>query len=144
MLYLTTILWCIPSPLILVINAEAWVLGQAALNEVNPTLLGLAAAAGQVIGYTLCFFGGEAVLRRLPKLHDKVAAFDVDKHRGAAYGALFVGSVVGMPPAVVLTLVGRALHYRFLPYFVVCAAGRIIRFETLAWMPDLLGPLFKR
>ena len=144
MLYLTTILWCIPSPLFMFINAEAWVLGNVALGNGDPPWIGLCAAAGQMIGYTACFFGGAQVMQRLPKLRDKVARFDVDKHKGAAYFVLLFGAIVGWPPAVILTLLGRTLNYHFVPYFIICALGRVVRFETLALLPEKLGPLFGR
>lgn len=143
MIYLSTILWCVPSPLFMFLNAELWLLSNVTMGNGEPWLLAICCAIGQMIGYTACFFAGANIMERLPKLKAKVERVDAEKYRGTAYFVLLTGSIVGWPPAVVLTLLGSTLKYRFVPYFLVCATGRVIRFETIAALPETLAPLLR-
>jgi len=141
-IYGLTFLWCIPSPVLLFINAEAWVITHALLEHGTPLGLGLAAAAGQLVGYTVVFFASDRVVRWLPKLDGKLQTFDAQRYSTTAYSALAIGTVVGLPPTVLLTLCSRALGYRYLPFILICAVGRSLRFCTLASLPETFAKLF--
>lgn len=144
MVYVTTVLWCIPSPLFMFLNAEIWVLTQVTLDQGEPWAIALCATIGQMIGYTLCFFAGARILNALPKWKARVERFDIAKYRGAGYAVLLFGCIVGLPPAIVLTFLGRTLNYRFPVFFFVASLGRLIRFETLAMLPETIGPYLRR
>src|SRR5437763_8897546 len=132
MIYVLTVLWCIPSPVLWFLNAEAWVIGHAAAGVEFPLVLATCAAAGQVATFSALYFGGDAILKRVPRLRAKLERFDVERYRAAGYPILVAAAVIGLPPLVLLAVVARTLHYRFVPFLVLCVSGRVLRFAVLA------------
>ena len=66
MLYVVTFFWCLPSPIIWLFNAEAWIVGHA-LNGVElPLLMAGIATLSQSCTFLFLYLGGEVILRRLP------------------------------------------------------------------------------
>lgn len=142
MIYLLTFLWCLPSPIVWILNAEAWVVGHAASGVEYPIALAICAAAAQVVTFTTLFLGGELVLRKLPRLRGRLEKFDIERYRGAGYLILGAAAILGFPPLVLLALVARTLHYRFSIFLAVCLAGRVGRFAVLALAPDTFRQIF--
>jgi membrane protein YqaA with SNARE-associated domain len=142
MLYALTFLWCLPSPIIWLFNAEAWVVGHAATGAEFPVLLAICATASQVTTFTFLYRGGDAVLARLPRLRAKLERFDIGRYRSAGYSILAAASLLGFPPLVLLSLVARTLHYRFAVFLAVCLTGRLARFLVLALAPETFRQIF--
>lgn len=142
MIYVLTFLWCLPSPIVWLLNAEAWVVGHSIRGVDLPVLLAAAAALSQVTTFCLLYRGGDAILAYLPRLRARLEKFDVARYRGAGYAVLALASVLGFPPLVLLALVARTLHYRFAPFVVICLAGRLVRFLVLALAPDTFRQIF--
>jgi membrane protein YqaA with SNARE-associated domain len=142
MTYLLTFLWCLPSPILWIFSAEAWVVGHAAVGVDFPLVLALAATVSQSVTFSLLFWGGDAVLRRFPRLRAYVERVDVSRYRGAGYSALGVAAVIGLPPLTLLALVARAFNYRFGFFLALCLVGRLGRFGALALAPDTFRQIF--
>lgn len=142
MTYVMTFFWCIPSPIIWVFNAEAWVVGHSVAGIEYPWLVALVAALGQACTFATLYLGGEVILRRLPSLRARIERFDVERFRTWSFLALVVASVVGLPPLVLLALLAKTLHYRFPLFLAVALAGRVVRFMVLALAPDTFRSLF--
>jgi membrane protein YqaA with SNARE-associated domain len=141
MLYLLTFLWSIPSPIVWVMNAEAWTIIQASKGA-DPLLLATFATLGQTVCFVSLFYGGEWVLRRLPRLRAKLEKFDVEKYRSWSYLALGLASVAGVPPLVLMALLAKTLHYRFPVFLFFTVVGRFARFLVLAFAPDTFRAMF--
>lgn len=142
MLYLQTFFWCIPSPLLWVMNAELWVIYHALKGAELPWLLALMAAGAQTCTFVFLFFAGDWVTRKIPRLRAKLDRFDVERYRAWSYTAFSFGAVTGAPPHVLLAILARSLHARFVPFFTITAAGRVVRFFVLAYAPETLAGWF--
>ena len=142
MIYLLTFLWCLPSPILWIFNAEAWIVGHAAVGVDFPLVLALMATISQSVTFSLLFWGGDALLRRFPRIRARVERIDVSRYRGAGYGALGVAAVVGLPPLTLLALVARTFNYRFAFFLSFCLVGRLGRFGILALAPDTFRQIF--
>jgi membrane protein YqaA with SNARE-associated domain len=142
MIYALTLLWCLPSPVIWLFNAEAWVVGWAVKGVDFPFVLALCAAISQVVTFTGFFFFGEVILRRLPRVSARLQKLDAARYRGAGYTVLGLASLLGLPPLVLLALIARTLRYRFAIFLALCFAGRLGRFVILAYAPDTFRSLF--
>jgi membrane protein YqaA with SNARE-associated domain len=142
MVYALTLLWCLPSPIIWLFNAEAWVVGWAAKGVAFPFGLALCAAISQVLTFCALFIFGEAIVRRLPRVEAKLKKLDVGRYRAAGYSVLGIASFIGLPPVAILAVVARTLHYRFAIFVILCFVGRVGRFAILAYAPDTFRSLF--
>ena len=142
MLYVMTFFWCLPSPLVWIMNAEVWVIGHSLKGIDFPWLMALIAVAGQTCCFVFLFFFGEVVLRRIPKLRARIERFDVARYRSWSYAALGLGSILGLPPHVLLAMLAKTLHYRFLPFLWITIVGRVARFMVLAYAPSSFAQLF--
>jgi membrane protein YqaA with SNARE-associated domain len=141
-IYLYTFFWCLPSPLLWVFNAEAWVVGQAIRGVEFPFGLALAATVSQALTFSFLYYAGDLILARFPRIQARVEKLDVERHRSAGYTVLSAAAVLGFPPLVLLSLLSRSLHYRFPIFVAVCLAGRLSRFSVLAMAPDTFRSLF--
>jgi membrane protein YqaA with SNARE-associated domain len=141
-IYLYTFFWCLPSPLLWVVNAEAWVVGHALSGVDFPIGLAMSAAISQTLTFSFLFFFGNVVLDRFPRLRARIEKVDVERHRASGYLLLGLAAILGFPPLVLLAVLGRPLHYRFPIFVAVCVVGRIARFTVLAMAPDTFRSIF--
>ena len=138
MLYLWTLLWCIPSPYLFIINAEGWVVFHAINSELNPWLLGITAALGQTVGYIIAYLFAEKLMRRWERLRKRVDGFDVNRFDRSAVLTLIGASTISVPPFIVTAAVAGLVKYNLPRFIVISILGRILRFCLLAYFPFLL------
>ncbi len=124
------------------LNAEAWTITTVLLTDAHPLAVAVCVSAGQLTGYTFCYFNGPWLLDRIPSLARRINAIEVQRYRNASYGALFVGAIVGFPPTLFFTFLRRRFHYRFALYFTLVFAARLIRFSILAFLPQTFAAYF--
>lgn len=134
---------CVVSGVVPLVNAELLVV--AAAVAVPPAALPLVVAAstvGQMVSKTLLFGLARWAPRRLPdratvRLERAVEA--VRERGGAAGSLLFVSAFVGLPPFYGLSLAAGVLGMPLALFLATGAAGRALRFATLAWAAHYLG-----
>lgn len=126
----------------MIMNAEAWVLSNALFYARAPVPMALAVTAGQLVCYMALFFGGPALLARLPSVQQRLDAFDAAKYQRRAYVALAIGSLTGMPPVIFLSTLSRQFHFRFLPWLAIVCVGRFTRFTVLGSIPETFAAWF--
>jgi membrane protein YqaA with SNARE-associated domain len=142
LIYLLSFLLGVPSPLFLFLNAEAWTISSVLLSDAHPFGVAVCVAAGQLTGYTVCYFNGPWLLDRIPSLARRINALQVESYRNASYGALFVGAIVGFPPTLFFTFLRKRFNYRFVLYFGLVFVARLIRFSVLAFLPQTFAAYF--
>lgn len=139
--YLATFGYCIVSALLPFVNAEAYLLGVAALTRPpNVWLLAFVAAAGQMVGKTLYYYAGRGSLQ-LPRLMrrkqrpgrwaTRIAGWRDRAEGSPLFGAglVLLSAFVGLPPfAAVSVLAGvvRLPVWIFVPLGLVGRYGRFL------------------
>lgn len=141
MVYLITFFWGLASTLIPIFNAEAWVVGNVLMGS-DPFLLALLISLAQCTAYTVYYYGGDAIVRRFPRVRKKLESFDGERYRNAGFAVLIVASTIGVPPLVFLAFLAPSLGFRFVPFIMLSFCGRLVRFLALALAPETFRGLF--
>ena len=136
--------YCALSAVVMVLPAELYLLGAAALTEGNGVWLALAGALGQVAGKMLSYLVGRGVL-------------NVDRFRSRAKGrwaermaqveqwaaVTFVSAFAGLPPYALVAVLAGSLRMPWWLFAGVSLVGRFLRFWAVVSIPHLLpGTLF--
>lgn len=137
------------SALVPLVNLEAYLGLRAAVAEVNDLwLLGLVAAAGQMVGKVIWYLIGASSLewgwvkRRIekPKAQARLLKWRArTEERPVVAGALvFASAVTGFPPFAILAVLAGQLRMSLTVFFVLGLAGRWLRFTAViggvAWL----------
>jgi membrane protein YqaA with SNARE-associated domain len=141
----STIVVSIASGLLPFVNAELFVvfLGTVARGPMLPLLLVLA-TLGHMIGKALLYLAGRGV-DRLP-----AGAFrrriEAARTRASAHGAVegtvvLASAAIGFPPFYLVTVAAGVMGFRFLHFFLLGFAGRLLRFGALLFLPPLARAL---
>lgn len=144
---------CLLSSLVPVVNAELYLVALVTAQPQLPWwLVGLAAAAGQMIGKLLFFFAGRGVLW-LPSRMRRLAEWEGRGRWAArlqrfqetcesrpvwAAGVLFVSASLGLPPFAALAIVAGVARVDARVFAIAGFTGRFVRFGTLAAFPALV------
>ena len=138
MIYIVAFLWCIPSAVIWVFNAELFVLLAALAGARHPWLLALAAGAGQTAGFCALYLFGERILRwrLLSGTKAKLATIDPERLRTGGITLLLLGGFIGLPPMTALAVVAGSLRWPLWKFAVLCFAGRSLRYGVSAYAPQ--------
>lgn len=130
------------SALVPVVNIEAYLGLRAALADVNDVwLLGLVAAAGQMVGKVIWFYIGASSLqwgwikRRVekPKAQARLATWQTrTEERPLLAGTLvFASAVTGLPPFAIVAVLAGQLRMNLALFFALGLAGRWLRFSAV-------------
>jgi membrane protein YqaA with SNARE-associated domain len=141
--YLLTFLAVIPSPfLFFIINCEAWAIFVGLMGTRDWVLLALSITGGQVVGFTLLYFFGSKLVRRVPRLQRAVDRFDKEKLKARAPWALSMGALVGVPPHNVMCAISPLVGLPFRTVFAITLVGRGVRYLVLAGIPAWFAQYF--
>jgi membrane protein YqaA with SNARE-associated domain len=133
------------SALLPLVNAEiaAALLGTIATRALVPQLV-LALTAGHLLGKCGLYGLGRAA-DRLPegRLLDRVhrAQRAVDEHERFGGSLLFTSALTGLPPYYVVTVACGVARFPFVPFVLVSAVGRVVRFGLVAAFPTAIKSL---
>jgi membrane protein YqaA with SNARE-associated domain len=124
-------------------NAEIIVLALPAVAPSRSALVALVlvATAGQMAGKCLVYWAGRRGVRRCtPRMSAGVERWrdQIDRLRSGPIGLIFLSSAVGIPPFFVITAVAGALRISFPRFLLAGTAGRLLRFGTLVFVPQLI------
>ena len=151
-LYLGAFLFSFVSGIIPVLSVELFLLAVGALTR-NPWHLlavALLTALGQLLSKMLLYASGRGMLPsqlhgrllrtrgllRLGKLRDRLASY-----KGSTGWMLFVSAVVGLPPSYLYSIVCGMMGMGLVLFTALSAAGFVIRFVGLVYVPHLVQKL---
>ncbi|MCA9733929.1 MAG: VTT domain-containing protein [Deferribacteres bacterium] len=141
-IYISTFILCFISGFIPIVNAEAIVIGVAAMSEDNIVWqVGFVAALGQMLAKGMLFYAGRGVIKiPMGKYEAKLAEVEekFQKWQGRSDAFIFLSASVGFPPFYVVSILAGMLKLNFARFFASGLAGRFIRFGLLALFPQLL------
>jgi membrane protein YqaA with SNARE-associated domain len=137
-----TFLFSLASGIIPVLNVEAYLLSVSALAPgATLTPVVAAAAAGQMAAKSLLYLSGRGLLRlpvrRAREQVERMAA-RLASYRGGSSMLVLVSSVTGIPPFYGVSVAAGALRLRFLAFFAMGSAGRLVRFAVVFVLPRLV------
>lgn len=148
-----TVGYAVASALIPVVNAELYIV---ALMTQQPQLpwwaVGLAAAAGQMVGKVLYYFAGRGTLTLPARLHRRTErsgdgrwASRLDRFQETCQqrpvwtaGVLLVSASVGLPPYLAIAVLAGAGRVPLVTFLLTGMVGRFARFGAIAASPGLL------
>lgn len=146
--YLATFAYCIVSALLPFVNAEAYLVGVAALTRPPSVwLLALVAAAGQMVGKLLFYYAGRGALR-LPRLLQRkqkqgrwAARLRGWRQRAEAKplfgaGLVLVSALAGLPPFAAVSVLAGVVRLPVWVFAPLGLAGRYGRFLVLLLAPS--------
>jgi len=125
------------------VNIEVYVtyLGVTAPHPLRPLLLVVATVA-HMLGKSVLYLAGReadrlpigSFQRRVERARAKIAGRPT---LGAA--TIAVSAVTGFPPFYFVTVASGVVRYRFVHFFLIGLAGRLVRFAVLLAAPGWLG-----
>ena len=104
-------------------------------------VLVLAVSAGQMTGKGVMYWISRRSTRaRSPRVQEAIDRWQVRlRHRPTtALAITFVSALVGIPPFFVVSMAAGALQVAFGRFIAVGAAGRLMHFAIVAFLPELL------
>jgi hypothetical protein len=152
--YAVSFLLAIPSPVIWLFSSDGWAAFVGLAGTRPWPLVALVLAAGQTVCFGALYLGGDRLVRRFPRVQRRIERFDAGRFHGLVYLWLALGAVVGLPPMLAMSVLGRTLNLSFATLVAFSLAGRFLRFAVLAavpayfaghlpldWIPDWLRAL---
>ncbi|WP_168211700.1 YqaA family protein [Ruania zhangjianzhongii] len=144
--------YCALSAVVMVLPAELYLLGAAALTETGGIWLALAGAVGQVAGKMLSYLVGRGVLST-KRLRSRAKGRWVDRmtrveqwctaHEWGPAAVTFVSAFAGLPPYALVAVLAGSLRMPWWLFAGVSLVGRFLRFWAVVSIPHLLpGSLF--
>jgi membrane protein YqaA with SNARE-associated domain len=132
-LYLKIFLASTVSGVIWVVSAEGFATyaGVTGDPRFNGWLLALTLALGQTLGFIAVYFFGNSLLRLSTKLRTKVESFDKEKFENTTVISLFFGSIIGIPPLLVMAIISGTIRYDFRRFVLIIFSCRFCRFALL-------------
>ncbi|MBU8869543.1 MAG: VTT domain-containing protein [Gemmatimonadales bacterium] len=145
-IYISTFILCFLSGFIPVVNAEAIVIGVAAMSGNNTIWqIALVSAFGQMLAKGILFFVGRGAIKiPMGKYEAKLAEAEkkFEKWQGKSDLFVFLSASVGMPPFYIVSILAGVVKLNFFRFFSAGLVGRFIRFGILALFPHLLRSSF--
>jgi membrane protein YqaA with SNARE-associated domain len=138
--YIVLYLVSIISPLLAL--AEPLVVLSAMSGRSPWVLMVIIVAAGQCTGFGLLYFFGDQIMARLSGLKRKLEAFDFHRFERSKITLTALSGIFGIPPATVLSAAGPVFESRWIRFFGILFAGRLIRFGVLALIPATFVSVF--
>jgi membrane protein YqaA with SNARE-associated domain len=146
---LTSFLYCLLAAVVVVLPAEAYLVGAALAWDVAPGWLALSGAAGQVAGKMLFYLVGRGVLdvarvRRRGtaggRWAERMTAVEAwcRAHAWGPSAVTAVSAFAGVPPYAVVSVLAGTVGMRWWLFALVSLAGRFLRFWALVLAPELL------
>lgn len=145
--------YCALSAVVMVLPAELYLLGAAALTDhVAGVWLALAGALGQVAGKMLSYLVGRGVLST-ERLRSRAKGRWVEwmtrveewctAHEWGPGAVTFVSAFAGLPPYALVAVLAGSLRMPWWLFAGVSLVGRFLRFWAVVTIPHLLpGTLF--
>ncbi len=147
MFYLYAFLLALPSPIVIVFNAEA-VAVLVGLFDTRPWFLAaLVLTVGQCVTFSLLYYGGEGLSHRWGWLRRKLEVLRADPEREERYRSsterwLAVAALFGFPPLTVMSVLAPSFEVRFRNFLALAFIGRLIRFGLLSGIPNQFAAWF--
>jgi membrane protein YqaA with SNARE-associated domain len=133
------------SALVPIVNAEALVLGYAAIagpGQGQALIVAAIVATGQMLGKCTLYFVGRGAAK-VPSARQQKAidrwGDRFSRSPSAVMGLVFVSASSGFPPFYAISLLAGTFRVNIVGFFVVGLIGRFIRFGILALFPGWLG-----
>jgi len=125
------------------VNAEVMMLSAVPLAGSSMQLAVLVALVtlGQMTGKTIIYWTSRNATRpRAPRLQNAIEGWreHLQRHPRSALGIVLVSSIIGLPPFYIVSIAAGALNVAFGRFFAVGAAGRLVHFAVLAFVPRLV------
>lgn len=144
--------YCALSAVVMVLPAELYLLGAAALTDSAGIWLALAGAVGQVAGKMLSYLVGRGVLNTR-RLRSRAQGQWVERmtqveewcavHEWGPAAVTFVSAFSGLPPYALVAVLAGSLRMPWWLFAGVSMVGRFLRFWAVVSIPHLLpGTLF--
>ncbi|KAA3619715.1 MAG: hypothetical protein DWQ05_03030 [Calditrichaeota bacterium] len=145
-LYISTFILCFVSGFIPIVNAEAIVIGVAAMSGDEAIwLIAFVSAFGQMLAKGILYFAGRGALNiPMGKYEAKLAEAEkkFEKWQGKSDAFVFLSASVGFPPFYVVSILAGVVKLNFYRFFASGMVGRYIRFAVLALFPQVLRNTF--
>ncbi len=145
-LYISIFVLCFISGFVPLVNAEAVVIGAAALSGEDVIWqIAVVSAFGQMAAKGMLYFAGRGALNiPMGKYEQKLADVErkFEKWRGKSDLFIFLSASVGFPPFYVVSILAGVVKHNFYRFFLSGMIGRTIRFGLLALFPHLLRSSF--
>lgn len=143
--FASTVAIGVASGIVPLVNAELYIvlLGTAAPRSLLPALL-VVATLSHMVGKSVMYLAGRSLDRLPPSAFTQrvAAARATLAHRPALGGALvFTSALTGLPPFYAVAVGSGVVRYSFASFFVLGAAGRLLRFGALVFLPELARTL---
>lgn len=145
--FASTVAVGVASGIVPLVNAELYVvfLGTVAPRPLLPALV-VVATLSHMVGKSVMYLAGRS-LDRLPNsaFTRRVAAARAKlEHRPALGGALvFTSALTGLPPFYAVAVGSGVVRFPFAGFFALGAAGRLLRFGALVFLPELARTLVR-
>ncbi len=140
-LYAGTLVVCLVSGFVPVVNCEAYLLWVSAVfpgSEMVPVVL--LCTLGQMIAKCVLYATGRGLLRfPTGRYARKIEAvrLQIEPRRGAAQGVIFLSALSGIPPFYAVSILAGTLSWSFHSFVVLGTCGRLIRFFAVFLLPQL-------
>jgi membrane protein YqaA with SNARE-associated domain len=137
---------CVAGGFVWLFNAEAAAVAYGGMGRWHPALVGVTCAAGQVVSYTVLFFGGGWLLARWRQARERIERTRV--RYGARLERSFLaltasGALVGLPPMTVLAAIAGGFRVRYPALIAIAFCLRFVRFTVLALAGNELVALWR-
>ena len=125
------------------VNAEVLMISAVPFAGSRSALAALvmAVSAGQMTGKALMYWVSRtSTRRRSPRLQSAIDRWQarLQQRPRSALVVTFVSALVGVPPFYIVSVAAGALGVAFGRFLAVGAAGRLIHFTVVAFVPELL------
>jgi membrane protein YqaA with SNARE-associated domain len=133
------------SALVPVVNAELYLVGLMTRQpQLAWWLVGLAAAAGQMVGKLVYYYAGRGTLQlpaRLRRWSRRLARFQQTCHDRPVWtaGVLLASASIGLPPYLAIALLAGVGRVPLPTFLVTGLVGRFARFGAIAASPALIN-----
>ncbi len=131
--YVWMVFLAMPGPLLWAINTETILVYQVQ-QGLDPLLLALCAATGQVGTFLILYALGEQALMRIGFFARRIEAWPPEKRlklRSSTTAGLVSGGLFGIPPVIVVAPFSSTVHYPRVKMCAIVFVTRLVRFTAL-------------
>ncbi|WP_159621879.1 YqaA family protein [Ruania rhizosphaerae] len=139
--------YCALSAVVMVLPAEAYLVGAALVTDVPPLWLALAGAIGQVAGKMLSYLVGRGVLdvarwraRPNKRWRERMRRIEewCTRHAWGPLAVTGVSAFAGVPPYALVAVLAGSVRMRWWSFAAISIVGRFGRFWAVVSIPHLL------
>lgn len=141
--YLFAFLWALPSGIVWLFNAEAFVVLQVTQTDAVPWGVAVCTWIGQLIGYAVLYLFATRILGRFASVRRAVGKVPVNEPGWKSYSMFATGGLIGIPPLMpMFAIYGTKRIGRLERYMAAAAPGRLLWYLGWAYMPEFFRGAF--